>query len=204
MDNVELARIRISGLLQLLYWTVKGIQADDINPHDEDDIAIIEIFEDELESVYRLLLEEKKERERCNKGRLNVMSAIRNQNLKWALDHNFEIEDKILNSEIRGVYGLFVGYECVYVGRSYSIYARLFKGPNCHIKRIIAGEHVTKVLVAVNAGGKATIRVLQEVVKQNDHPAKDAQRLASAECYWIDYYQALDQCLEQYPEGKWN
>ena len=32
--------------------------------YDEDDIAIIEIYEDELESVYRLLLEEKKERER--------------------------------------------------------------------------------------------------------------------------------------------
>lgn len=64
MNNVELARIRISGLLQLLYWTVKEIQADDINPHDEDDIAIIEIFEDELESVYRLLLEEKQERKK--------------------------------------------------------------------------------------------------------------------------------------------
>ena len=64
MDNVELARIRISGLLQPLYRTVKGIQADDINPHDKDDIAIIEIFEDELESVYRLLLEEKQEREK--------------------------------------------------------------------------------------------------------------------------------------------
>jgi hypothetical protein len=64
MDNVELARIRISGLLQPFYRTVKGIQADDINPHDEDDIAIIEIFEDELESVYRLLLEEKQEREK--------------------------------------------------------------------------------------------------------------------------------------------
>ena len=62
--NVELARIRISGLHQPFYRTVKGIQADDINPHDEDDIAIIEIFEDELESVYRLLLEEKQEREK--------------------------------------------------------------------------------------------------------------------------------------------
>ena len=132
------------------------------------------------------------------------MSANRNQNLKWALDHNFEIENKILNSEIRGVYGFFLGDECVYVGRSYSIYARLFKGPYCHIKKIIAGEHVSKVLAAVNAGGKVTIRVLQEVVKQNDHRAKDAQRLASAECYWIDYYQALDQCLEQYPEGTWS
>ena len=50
--------------LQPFYRTVKGIQADDINPHDEDDIAIIEIFEDELESVYRLLLEEKQEREK--------------------------------------------------------------------------------------------------------------------------------------------
>lgn len=64
VDKVELARIRISGLPQPLYRTVKGIQADDINPHDEDDIAIIEIFENELESVYRLLLEEKQEREK--------------------------------------------------------------------------------------------------------------------------------------------
>ena len=150
------------------------------------------------------MLEEKKERERCKKGRLNFMGANRNQNVRWALDHNFKIENKILNSAIRGVYGFFVGDECVYVGRSYSIYSRLFKGPNCHIKRIIAGEHVTKVLEAVNAGRKVTIRVLQEVAKQHDHPAKDAQRLASAECYWIDHYQALDQCLEQYPEGKWN
>ena len=92
--------------------------------YDEDDIAVIEIFEDELESVYRLLLEEKKDRDRCMKGRLNVMSANRNQNVRWALDHNFKIENKILNSVIRGVYGFFVGDECVYVGRSYSIYAR--------------------------------------------------------------------------------
>lgn len=109
-----------------------------------------------------------------------------------------------MNSEIRGVYGFFVGDECVYVGRSYSIYARLFKGPNCHIKKIIVGEHVPKILAAMAEGQKVSVQVLIEVDKKNDHPAKDAQRLASAECYWIDYYQALDQCLEQYPEGTWS
>jgi len=82
------------------------------------------------------------------------MGGNRNKNLKWALDHNFAIEDKILNSEIRGVYGFFVGDECVYVGRSYSIYARLFKGPNCHIKKIIVGEHVPKILAAMAEGQK--------------------------------------------------
>ncbi len=132
------------------------------------------------------------------------MGGNRNKNLKWALDHNFAIEDKILNSEIRGVYGFFVGDECVYVGRSYSIYARLFKGPNCHIKKIIVGEHVPKILAAMAEGQKVSVQVLIEVDKKNDHPAKDAQRLASAECYWIDYYQALDQCLEQYPQGTWS
>ena len=134
----------------------------------------------------------------------------KNKNVKWALEHNFEIEQRILQFEkqIRGVYGFFVGNgnneECLYIGRSYSIYARLFVGPNCHIKKIIAGQHIPKVLAAVAEGRKLYIRVIQVVEKYNDNPAKDAQRLASAECAWIDYYQALDQCLEQYPEGKWS
>lgn len=30
---------------------------------------------------------------------------------------------------------------------------------------------------------------------------RDTQLMASRECYYIDYYQALNQCLEQYPDG---
>ena len=127
----------------------------------------------------------------------------KNQRLKWAKEHNFEIDEQILEKEIRGIYGFFIGKECVYVGRSYNIYARLFSDSDCHMKKIQQGNHVGKVIKAVKAGEKITIRVLEIVEKQNDHPAKDAQRLASKECGWIDYFQAMDQCLEQYPEGRW-
>ena len=46
------------------------------------------------------------------------------------------------------------------------------------------------------------IKVLQEVPYLFDNYYKDAQRLASAETYWIDWYQKANQCLEQVPEGK--
>lgn len=43
---------------------------------------------------------------------------------------------------------------------------------------------------------------LEEVPYCFDNYYKDAQRLASAENYWIDKYQGMNQCLEQVPEGK--
>ena len=46
------------------------------------------------------------------------------------------------------------------------------------------------------------IDVVESVPYYFDDYFKDVQRLASAENYWIDKYQGMDQCLEQVPEGK--
>lgn len=45
------------------------------------------------------------------------------------------------------------------------------------------------------------IEVLEDVEYVFDNYYKDMQRLASREIYYIDKYQADDQCLEQLPEG---
>lgn len=65
------------------------------------------------------------------------------------------------------------------------------------------GKHVSS-LIAAYKNPKATILIslLEEVPYCFDNYYKDAQRLASAENYWIDKYQGMNQCLEQVPEGK--
>lgn len=134
----------------------------------------------------------------------SVPTSNRNQNLRWASDNNFLIDKRIIdNPDLRGIYGIFVESECVYVGRASSVYARFFMG-DCHIQKIRIGNHVSRLIDGVNHSKTIEFRLLEEVPYLNIHPAKEAQRLASRECYWIDYFQAQDQCLEQYPEGKWN
>jgi len=135
------------------------------------------------------------------------MSTTKNRNtyVQLAKQHNVHFDSRILQPRepVRGIYGIFVDDECQYVGRSYSIYRRFFCGSQCHIYKMEKGKHVSKVVEAWNNKKDMYVKVLEEVHKIDDHPAKDAQRLASAECKWIDYYQALNQCLEQYPEGHW-
>ena len=127
----------------------------------------------------------------------------RNQNLQWAKENNIRFDQRIEDEpDLRGIYGIFVGDECAYVGRAYGIYYRLFSG-NCHIRDIRIGESNQKINNAFENGIQIEIKILEVVPLQEDNKAKDAQRLASRECYWIDYYQNKDQCLEQFPEGRW-
>lgn len=130
--------------------------------------------------------------------------ANRNTNLKWALENNFDVDSRIIEeTDLRGVYGFFVGDECLYVGRSTSIYGRLFRN-ECHILNLRNGLHVPKLVNSVKNKEKIYIRLIEEVNYIDEFcVAKNAQRLASRECYWIDYYQDLDMCLEQFPEGRW-
>lgn len=109
----------------------------------------------------------------------------------------------IEETDLRGVYVFFVGDECLYVGRSTSIYGRLFRN-ECHILNLRNGLHVPKLVNSVKNKEKIYIRLIEEVNYIDEFcAAKNAQRLASRECYWIDYYQDLDMCLEQFPEGRW-
>jgi len=136
----------------------------------------------------------------------------RNQNVLWADQNNISYDARIYQHgkpipEIRGVYCITMQTSgskevCLYVGRSNSIYARLFMG-NCHIYAMRTRSHLPSINQAVENKVPLHIKVLEEVPLVNDHPAKDAQRLASRENYWIDFYQNSDMCLEQYPEGRW-
>lgn len=138
----------------------------------------------------------------CNLNATTIQNN-RNQNIDWASKHNISCDKRILtNMELRGVYAFFVEENCLYVGRAASIYSRLFMG-NCHIRNIRNEYHINSILKAIENDKKIDIRLLEEVPYVNDNIAKDAQRLASRECYWIDYYQSMDMCLEQFPEGRW-
>ena len=137
------------------------------------------------------------------------LSNNKNTTLKWittTMKEKIIVEDKIIDSEIRGIYGIFVETEkekkCVYVGRATNIYSRLFKGSDAHLVRLKNGKHENKKKKkAMNTSGKITIEVLEEVECKYKNYSKDMQELASGECFYIDKYQKLEQCLEQLPDG---
>lgn len=119
---------------------------------------------------------------------------------KIIIDENIENQSK----GNRGIYGLFIRRteteECVYIGRSEIISSRIVS----HLYKIIGGKHViAKLNKAFLEDGSIIICKFVEPVKYKfDDYYKDAQRLASRECYWIDYYQEREQCLGQVPEGR--
>ena len=135
-----------------------------------------------------------------------------NHTLKW---FNTEQKNKILieqqildcNKPIRGVYGIFIvnGTEerCAYVGRATNIYARMFTGDDAHLvklrKEICENQEINNAMR--NDKEKIKIKVLDKVPCLYDNYNKDMQRLASKESYHIDYFQNLNQCLEQRPDG---
>ena len=112
------------------------------------------------------------------------------------------IDESIIKC-VRGVYGIFKEQDgnrtCEYVGKSEEVPTRA----EFHKKKIESGTHI-KVLINVNNDSKAKIiiTVLEDVPYVFDNYYRDAQRLASAENYWIDKYQGMGQCLHQVPEGK--
>lgn len=112
------------------------------------------------------------------------------------------IDESIIKC-VRGLYGIFIEKDgrrtCEYVGKSEEVPTRV----DHHKNRIESGTHI-KVLVNANNDPKARIiiTVLEAVPYVFDNYYKDAQRLASAENYWIDKYQGIEQCLHQVPEGK--
>lgn len=104
----------------------------------------------------------------------------------------------------RGIYGLFIlrdeKEECAYIGRSEIVSSRITN----HLYKIIDRNHVSTKLNDAFLDEESIIicRFVEPVEYQFHNYYKDAQRLASRECYWIDYYQEKEQCLEQVPEGK--
>ncbi len=104
----------------------------------------------------------------------------------------------------RGIYGLFIikneFKECAYIGKSEIVSSRVIN----HLYKIINGDHaVIKLNKAfIDKDSKILCEFVESVEYRFDNYYKDSQRLASRECYWIDKYQEINQCLEQVPEGK--
>ena len=126
------------------------------------------------------------------------LSNNKNTTLKWittTMKEKIIVEDKIIDSEIRGIYGIFVETEkekkCVYVGRATNIYSRLFKGSDAHLVRLKNGKHEnTELKKAMNTSGKITIEVLEEVECKYKNYSKDMQEITAIRldhrlCRWF-------------------
>lgn len=134
-----------------------------------------------------------------------------NCSVKWLQDKpNIFIDERILDYDnlVRGIYGIFIecrseNKKCVYVGRSTSIYSRIFDSEYGHIAKMKKNEHFISELNKASEDSeiKVFIEILEQVHYEFDDYHKDMQRLASAENYYIDRYQSRNQCLNQVPEG---
>lgn len=137
----------------------------------------------------------------------------KNETLKWLnekMNGKIIFEDRIISSEkaIRGIYGIFVckgsSEYCAYIGRANNIYERFFCGSKAHLVKIrkkrCENDEINEALL--NEEAVIKIKILEEVECKYDSYVKDMQRLASAENFYIDKYQELDQCLNQLPDGK--
>lgn len=133
----------------------------------------------------------------------------KNETLKWVqeqVNNRVIVDERMKDTKgcTRGVYGIFVNdgidEKCVYVGKTDNFYWRMFKGSG-HICRMRKGNHFIKELNNLTEASKITFKILKEVPFLYDDYHKDMQRLASAENYYIDKYQNMNQCLNQVPEG---
>ncbi len=115
------------------------------------------------------------------------------------------IIDNQLTVHQRGIYGIFIvscneiEEHCAYIGKSEELSTRVKN----HCTSIQNKTHISSLNnVIEDTNTRIEIRLIEVVPYVFDNYYKDAQRLASRENYWIDKYQAIDQCLEQVPEGK--
>lgn len=142
----------------------------------------------------------------------------KNPTLVWVKEQESEGTIKIDSDikdhtkETRGIYGFFIEDTCIYVGRSQSIYGRIFdaKGYLASLKFNVDNKEFQNeeqsisndLFEAIKNGKQISVKILERVPLQRDNYSKDMQRLASAECKYIDSYQENNHCLNQLPDGK--
>lgn len=104
----------------------------------------------------------------------------------------------------RGIYGIFTETDresiCQYIGKSEQLPQRAAQ----HKKSIINKTSIPSLNNAVEDSSinRIAIRLIERVDYVFDNYYRDAQRLSSRECFYIDFYQNKNQCLEQLPEGR--
>lgn len=127
------------------------------------------------------------------------------------------IDKKIINSNIRGVYGIFScdvdnkNENCYYIGRAADIRSRFFDAGG-HLHNFIwskSDKEITMKLVEklikdiLKDKKQVEIKVIKEVPYEFDNYYRDMQRLAYEEYKVIEEYQNKNQALHQLPEGNW-
>jgi len=146
------------------------------------------------------------------------MTRSKNDTVRWLEDvlekeANIVVDPRIKrfgDETIRGVYGFFVNDVCVYIGKSESIYERMFcaNGHLTGLRLNLTGKAVGEerplqltLIRAVKENEPIEVKI-KEVALYFDDYSRDMQRLASVENNWIDDYQEQGQCLSQLPAGK--
>ena len=127
------------------------------------------------------------------------------------------IDEKIINSNIRGVYGIFScdvdnkNENCYYIGRAADIRSRFFDAGG-HFHNFIwskSDKQITMKIVEnlikdiLKDKKQVKIKVITEVPYEFDNYYRDMQRLAYEEYKVIEEYQNKNQALHQLPEGNW-
>lgn len=127
------------------------------------------------------------------------------------------IDKKIINSNIRGVYGVFSYDEnnqnehCYYIGRAADIRSRFFDAGG-HFHNFIWSESDKEITMKIVENlikdilkdkKQVKIKVIKEVPYEFDNYYRDMQRLAYEEYKVIEEYQNKNQALHQLPEGNW-
>ena len=116
------------------------------------------------------------------------------------------IDEKIINSNIRGVYGIFScdvdnkNENCYYIGRAADIRSRFFD----------AGGHFHNFIWS-KSDKQITMKIVENLIKDilkdkkqvKIRVIKEVQRLAYEEYKVIEEYQNKNQALHQLPEGNW-
>ena len=118
--------------------------------------------------------------------------------------------------DIVGVYGFFACRDeekiCFYVGKSVTVFGRLFKASDGHIYQYLRYLDTNnkgwleklvpnKIDEYLNAGYNIKVEILERVNYSDSEYSRAAHRLALAELEQIVYYQEQGQCLDQQPEG---
>lgn len=146
------------------------------------------------------------------------MTRNTNHTVRWLEDEleeeaNIVVDPRIKlsgDAAIRGVYGFFVNNACVYIGKSESIYGRMFDstGHLTSLRLNLTGKAVSEertlqlaLIRAVKEKEPIQVKIEEVALGYKDY-YRDMQRLASAENKWIDHYQKEGQCLSQLPAGK--
>lgn len=127
------------------------------------------------------------------------------------------IDEKIINSNIRGVYGIFScdvdnkNENCYYIGRAADIRSRFFDAGG-HFHNFIWSKSDKQITIKIVENlikdilkdkKQVKIKVIKEVPYEFDNYYRDMQRLAYEEYKVIEEYQNKNQALHQLPEGNW-